>query len=717
MKKPCRGERTGLKIELKLFSFLLIVLFFITESYPQIPINGFCKFSEFKIDTNYTSLLPLNFNKDSQTDFILFNQQLKKVTSFPGGKNGNFEKYYPFEVPFEPTKITPIQSNGTSITGYFFTSRKNRLAGIYEFTNKGKPLLRNTIKFDSFPENVSGGDIDGLGNFKFLISGSAFKGLSLLTVDKNKIINQKIVDNESFKNALLVDVTNDGYLDIVAYNLLGRELEFYYNNTIDEFKETRKIKLNDQINSLQNFDINLDSYQDIAFSTAKEIKFIYGDSVSSYERSISIETIFHPDKFILGDFNRDGKIDIAYINLNSQTLSILYAKGENEYYPEIIYMQKEGITNLVPFYSKFINGIAVISSRGYVYTITNLPVINEDVNISLGVEPGAITSFDLNNNGINDLAFIDNFDNSLKLLVRNNAGIPSELYVAKLFGNYSRIVTDNHNALHKTFYCYSPDQKVIEVLSIDFKDGKISRNSLYAPGLIQQVKIFSTDEGGTKISAVYIKNGTLGLSQFEYKDFRYVTIDYPVIAKNVFSVSESLNLTSEIFYWKREDSLQVLYKVSLLNSFKNPVKYFQFAMKDTTLINSFTGDLFNRDEAVSIGFFETPHNNFALLSSEKQASIIVSKDLINHFRIKNKNQLFFGEMKSGGLKKLFIYVPDEGALHAIDFVKRGKEIVIWKVINSSNVRSYFIKNMNYKDYHLVYTDSKSNYIKIKQITK
>jgi len=717
MKKPCRGEKTGLKIEIKQISFLLIVLFFVPETYSQIPINGFCKFNEFKVDSNYTSLLSLNYNKDSQTDLILFNQQLKSIISFQGGKSGKFEKYSKFHVPFEPTKITPIQGNGKRITGYFFTSRKNRIAGVYEFTNKGKPLLRNFIKFDSFPENVSGGDIDRSGNFKFLISGSAFKGLSLLTIDKNEIRNQKIVDNQSYTNALLVDVTGDGYLDIVAYNLLGRSLEFYYNNTIGEFRETRKIKLNDQINSLQNFDINLDTYQDLAFSMGKSIQIIYGDSVSSYEKSISIETLFHPDKFILGDFNKDGKIDVAYINLNSQALSIIFAKSEYEYYPETIYLKKEGITNLIPFYSKFVNGIALISSRGYIYSITNLSGITEEVNISLGAEPGAISSFDLSNNGINDLVFIDNFDNSLKLIVRNNAGIPSVLYTAKLFGNYSRIVTDGQNPGNNTFYCYSPGQKVIEVISIDSKNGNVSRNSLYAPGGIQQVKIFSSKESGTKISAVYLKNGILGLSQFEFKDFRYITSDYPVIDKNVFSVSESANLVPEIFYWKKEDSLQVLYKASLLNSFKDPVKYFQFRMKDTTLINSFTGDMFNRDEHVSISFFETPHKNFAVLSSEKHPSIIVSKDLINHFRIKNKNQLFFGEMKFSRLKKLFIYVPDEGALHLIDFVKQGKEIVIWKINDSPGVQNYFIKNMNYKDYHFVYTDSKSNCIKIKQITK
>ena len=134
-------------------------------------------------------------------------------------------------------------------------------------------------------------------------------------------------------------------------------------------------------------------------------------------------------------------------------------------------------------------------------------------------------------------------------------------------------------------------------------------------------------------------------------------------------------------------------------------------------MNSFAGDLFNKDQAVSISFFETKDNNFALLSSGNSPVIVVNKNFINHFRIKTKNQLFFGEMKTGGLEKLFIYVPDESELYKIDFVRRGKELLITKVISAASVDSYFVKNMDYKNYYLVYTDSKEPCIRIRQINE
>ena len=96
---------------------------------------------------------------------------------------------------------------------------------------------------------------------------------------------------------------------------------------------------------------------------------------------------------------------------------------------------------------------------------------------------------------------------------------------------------------------------------------------------------------------------------------------------------------------------------------------------------------------------------------------IVNKDFINHLRIKNKNQLFFGEIKPGGLQKLFVYVPGESALYKIDFIKNGREIIITKVIGASDVESYFVKNMNYRDYFFVYADSVDNCIKIRQINQ
>ncbi len=63
--------------------------------------------------------------------------------------------------------------------------------------------------------------------------------------------------------------------------------------------------------------MNLDSYQDLIFSEGKKLKIFYGDFSSSYSKQVEINTDYFPNEFIVADFNRDGEIDLAYLNTDS----------------------------------------------------------------------------------------------------------------------------------------------------------------------------------------------------------------------------------------------------------------------------------------------------------------------------------------------------------------------------------------------------------------
>ena len=245
----------------------------------------------------------------------------------------------------------------------------------------------------------------------------------------------------------------------------------------------------------------------------------------------------------------------------------------------------------------------------------------------------------------------------------------------------------------------------------------LQRYSLYTQGKIKDVKIYSKGNDVAKVYAVNIKNTELMLSMFYRNITGFTNSEYAGISDSVFAANIATVPSPQLFYWKVSNGKQAWYRVSLANNFKNPLKYFQLSLSDTTLVSSFAGDLFNKNEVVSISFFETKDKNFALLSGDNLPVSVVSKNFIDHFRIKNKNQLFFGEIKPGGLQKLFVYVPGESALYKIDFIKNGREIVITKVIGASDVESYFVKNMNYRDYFFVYADSVDNCIKIRQIDR
>ncbi len=467
MMKPCKEGRTDLRTGLNILSVLFTVFFLCGEIFPQVPINGFCKYNSFEADSGFSALFTLNFNKDSYTDLVLYNPADKIIITLTGAKNGGFVAPRSSMLPLAITSIQNVSEKKSKTKRYAVISRAGRKAGIVSFTTKGKAYLSSYINFDSYPENISCADIDGNGNDEILVSGPAFNGLSVLSLFGRKIIDKKIVSNTSFSDAVFADLSNDGQNDIAAFDIVSGNMNFYYNMGGKNFEKVRSIPIPGTVRCLKAIDMNLDNYQDLIFAAGKSIEIIYGDSASSYLRDVKINTDFKPDKLIIGDFNKDGKMDIAYINKNEGMLSVLFARSDHGFYPEINYLRKPGLVDAVPFYSRFINGITAVSSIGYVYTISNLPSISENVNLAVTTDPGAINYFDDSNNGINDICYIDNFSKSLNLLVRNNAGIPSLLYSYKLFDSHKSILADTISPNKKIFFFYTIGENIIDEIKYD----------------------------------------------------------------------------------------------------------------------------------------------------------------------------------------------------------------------------------------------------------
>ncbi len=716
MRKPYKGEKTGLKTDLNKLKILIFVVLLSNEAMPQIPINGFCKFNSFNTEQGYNSVFTLNFNEDSYTDLILFNPELKQISPYKGEQNGTFSNLPTENIPYELNNLQNILSKDKRISSFAFTSRKNRKAGICTFNINGQFKILKDFTFRYYPDNISTADINGDAKQEILISGSNFDGLSILSQNKNSLEENKIISGRSYNEAILVDLNNDGFPDIAAYNLAENSLEFFYNNSRGYFRKARTIPLTIKIHSLKSFDLNLDGYEDLIFAEGNSIIIMYGDFASTFENHLEIKTKYEPDKFITGDFNSDGKIDISYLSLEESIIACFFAKTGTTFFPEVEYLKSTGIKNFVPYYSKFVNGITAVNKNGKILTITNFNSTLEFVNIAVAARPVAISFFDNGNNGIIDICFIDEISQKLKLLVRNNAGVPDKLFIYPLFQNHKNILVDNLKPHEKVFYCYTPGEKLIEIIKVNFAENLTQRNSLYAPGPVEEIKIRRDEISGlVNLYASYIKNGKLGLSIFRYDNFRYSQTNLDAIADNVLNANISIKKNPEILYWQRIlGSLSLFDKSIELRRQPNLVRI-NFPVDYSYKIISLSGDLFNNDKNILISFLNSAEKSMVVVSSEKSTNILSNGSDTKKIKIDNLNQLFLGEARVNGLKKLFAYAPNNNEIYRLDFLNKGRSFVISKIADVDDVGSYFIKNMTFKFTHLVYTNLTENCITIKEL--
>lgn len=709
--KPCREEKHGLKKGLSKFKPLLLFFLFSPSLFPQIPINGFCKYNCFKTDSGFTNLLMVNFNNDYYSDFVLWNSAKRDIVVLKGEKQGILTEEKSYSIPVEISSIQPLDSKPGS--GYFFSSRRKMKVGVYEFKTTGRPSLLESVEFDSYPDYLSIADVNGKGKNEILVSGGAFKGLSIIYLSKHALNEEKIVDGTTFSHAILSDLSNDGYPDIAAYDVIKRQFTFFYNDSKGEFRSARSIQFPERISGLKSFDINLDSYDDLVFVSDKSINIWYGDFRSSYENTNRIETRFTPDKYILGDFNRDGKIDLAYLNYERSLISVLFGKNEFEFYPEMIYLQHNGLTDIIPYYSRFINGIAALSSEGCVHTITNLSSFAEVVDISLGARPGALSFFDNESNGITDFCFIDEYDKEIKFVIRNNAGVPTNYFWFQLHENHNKTISENLGAGLKNYVCYSTDKKLVEVVKANFKDSKFEKTALYSPGPIKDLKLVRKNDSEYFIYVAYMIKNSLNLGTFSYKNLKFNFSEQTVDTGQVYDVSigtGSGDLT--VYYWHNDGQNISLTKKNTTSAGENITTV---PKTDSLRIISFAGDLLNIEKDALISFFNTPATNYAMITTDTFSSLIERVKNTGGFRITKKNDLFFGETRFNGLKKLSVYLPAKKSVNKLEFINKGRNVVSTEIAKGLVVRSYFIKNMTSKNYHIVYSDLEKMCITIKPI--
>jgi len=712
MKKHLLGEKIGLKIELNAVSFLFLFFFLPFEVLPQIPINGFCKLNLYQFSPGYSKIFSLNYNSDSYSDLILYDPSLKKMAAISGEKNERFAKEEYFDFPFHISNLAPIREKNNEIKKYAFTSRKNLTAGICEFSSDGKPRVTHQLNFKSYPEKLSTADIDGDFHQEILLSGSAFEGLSILNFE-GKNLNERIVKSKgSYSQAIFINLSNDGFPDIAAINLLNNSLEFLFNDGRGNFKVVRTMNFYNKVRNLHSFDMDLDSYHDLVFLEGNKLKIMYGDFQSSYSKQIEIETKYPPNDFIIGDFNKDGNIDFAYLNTDVSIVSVVFAESDYKFFAEIPILYKEGIKNIIPFYSKFIDGLAIISDDGALLTNTVLSSMSPNIDISLSIKPTVISNFDANSDAINDICFIDSFDRSLKLVVRSNAGIPSNYFSIPLHGNPNQIAFKNFSKQSTTFFCYSVSKKLVEVIEVEFNTGKITRSEFYTARPIADVKPVLNDHRMVFVSSLL--NNRLTLEIFEKEESWKLLTDYNISEKAI-SADLSTLRGVKLFFWNQIGDSIKLFKKTFLPEEMKAEFLLNIKMKNISNFLTVVDDFHNLDKESIISFVESDEKPYILVSHDGSVNSFDVEEVKKNLIVRDLNQLFVSEIKPNGTRRLIVNNYNSQNIYRLNILRKGKKIVFSKIIDKINTEKFFVRNMTVNNYHLVYLNQTKECISIRQI--
>lgn len=700
--KRLSGEKTDSKIGQVKNSFVLFILLFSSLSYSQIPINGFCFLKNYSLPKDYQGIISADLNSDRNDELIFYSAVLKRIGIYTGIP-GDSVKLKEHQLNSEVSQLRQLKDKNGSDNLFAAVERKLRRVSLMYISIDSLDAGKSKIEFDSYPENICIADVDLNRMDEILVSGSGFDGLSILFRADGGIGESKIVTGTSFSEAIFIDLNDDGYSDVMAFNILENSLQFFINNTTGIFRLSRSIQYSEKISLLQNQDLNQDGFQDIVYFIGNHLEILSGDAQTLYKKKTSIKLDEKPASIHFGDFNGDKIIDMTF-SISKNKLSILFGKNGTEFHETITYLENPLLSVSTKFNFGMANNIACVIESGELIVIKSEKELGTDLKMATAIQAGAVKKFNYANDDIPDISFIDEYDNSLKLLLNNREGIPSKLYWIPVADDHKEILVDEFFKSIKIFYCYSRSLPLLEVFRFNFNTGKLNRKQLYAPGEILDVAFQRIDSTFVNIFLVYTKQSKLYLGKFENRDLSITFREFPFIDRNVSSAELFIEDEPVVYYWKSEgDSLQ--FKSARLKSGPNVYQtYFEILKSKEIKTNLYGADNYSNEYPTVVSLVQNETENYLLVIAADKFSLSNKLFRTSEGDISEFGRGFLGETSIKGIINFTVNRSDDNYINKMVYSENEKTYSLNQMFAAENVSDYFFARLDRKNYFLVYSN-------------
>ena len=265
--------------------------------------------------------------------------------------------------------------------------------------------------------------------------------------------------HQNADSVAVADFNGDGKLDLAVANLFGNEVSVYLGNGDGTFQTAVNYPAGGaNLYSVAVADVNGDGKPDLIlannylYDAPGTVAILLGNGDGTFQAAVNYSVGSEPASVAVGDFNGDGKLDLAVANFNDNSVSILLGNGDGTFQAAVNYgigSQGQPISVAVGDFNQ--DGkldLAVANNdEGVSILLGNGDgTFQPAVNYGAGVDPVAVAAADFNGDGKLDLAvanqgggvsvLLGNGDGSFQSAVNYSAGVePVSIAVADFNGD------------------------------------------------------------------------------------------------------------------------------------------------------------------------------------------------------------------------------------------------------------------------------------------
>ena len=272
------------------------------------------------------------------------------VLIFRNKGNGRFDKTDSCAVGFYPSSVVAADFNGDGTPALAVTNYGSHTVSILKYGASPKFTLDSSYFVGNFPSACVAGDLNGDSRIDLAVACTGSGNVAILRNRGSALFDshgQRYVTATPPLAIRAADINNDAAVDMILtrsagsdIDLLGRVL-IISNNGDGTFRDTTSTNGGSLPYSLCVADFNNDAHQDMAVTNpgVNAISVLRNMGIGRFDDSgvVSYPVGTSPNDVIAGDFNSDGKIDLAVANSGSSSISVLIDTGSGRFSAAVSY--------------------------------------------------------------------------------------------------------------------------------------------------------------------------------------------------------------------------------------------------------------------------------------------------------------------------------------------------------------------------------------------
>ncbi|CAF3496833.1 unnamed protein product [Rotaria socialis] len=481
------------------------------------------------------------FNNDTDLDIAYSDSDSNQIGISLGNGDGTFsflQTYYTGNNT-GPYMLTTGDFDNDTILDLAFPNIYNDSVGVYFGDGKGylTTFLLLATEYNSQARCLAVGDFNNDGTLDIAVSNSGVDTVGVFLGDGNRKFSSEIkssTGSNSYPTSLAIgDFNQDNRLDIAITAIGYSSIIILFGSGDGNFMVQAIYFVSDDtcVMTIAVDDFNKDGHLDIALlqPVSNRLSIYIGSKNGTFNLTYicSTEDGSTPYYFVVGDFDNDSELDLAFANWGTGTISVFFGSGNGSFLRQSSYPIGDGSLPLAIAKGNFNNDqwldVVITNSRTTdIDVVLGLDIVDKyNLTIySTGSSPhsSSVSVGDFNNDNLPDIAIANTAHGNVGIrlgLVTRTFG-PEITYSTKSNSYPAYLTTDDLNNDNLTDILVANTRNDSIVLLLGYRNGSFETQEIYPTGTgSHPSSIIAGDFNNDKILDLVVANqGTNNIGLF-----------------------------------------------------------------------------------------------------------------------------------------------------------------------------------------------------------